>query len=736
MFFRNTAAPQENPTPRRAATCLIRIGFLLAALALQPAMAAKVATPEIPLAPANAAAVTIPSAADAWGGIRSGKEATLSDRVVAYRIAATLDPVKHTVTGKQTLTWRNRSAQSVGSVYLHLYLNAFEGENSTFATERRASKNGFRTGVATGDGEWGYIELRGVTQGGAKVDWRFVHPDGGPDTDHTVVRLDLPFPVAAGASTNLEMSFFDQLPRVVARTGYFGSFHLVGQWFPKIAVLELAGERGATGPRWNAHEMHLESEFYADFGSYDVRLTVPKGYTVGATGERQGPPLEQDGMSIHHFIQDDVHDFAWTADNRTGTPLVETVTVPGGGQVTVTVLYPKELASNAAPALLATKQALNYFSNTLGPYPYRTITVVVPPHNADEAGGMEYPTFVTTESHADVGANTLDAYLTDFTTIHEFGHGYFYGILASNEFEEPMLDEGLNNYWNFRMLRDRPIHLTTSLLRRLGLDVAWEGFASERSKAPRAAPADAPGQNAYGRLQGMTPIYTRTSGTLRDLEARIGKDATERAFKEYYRRWKFRHPSVADLRETLADASGQRAIVEQVFAQQIYKVATIDDRVEQIDSDEVLPQAGTSLVDGLRIERRKKEVETAIAATRAMWKHAHPDAVEGTGPFPFETTVTLRRRGAPVRQTLLVKFADGTQEKVVWDDERNWARYTWVRPARAVSAEIDPEHAHYMDVSKLDDSKTIAPNRTASARWAIDFGALWQMLLTLIASVV
>ncbi|NGZ85237.1 M1 family metallopeptidase [Duganella sp. SAP-35] len=715
---------------------LLQTFLLLAALAAQPGAAAQPAVPEIPLAPAHAAAVTTPSAPDAWGGIRSGTEATLSDRVVSYRIAATLDPVKHTVTGKQTLTWRNRSAQSAGSVYLHLYLNAFEGENSTFATERRARKGGFRTGVATGDGEWGYIELRGVTQGGARVPWRFVHPDGGPDTDHTVVRLDLPIPVAAGASTNLDISFFDQLPRVVARTGYFGSFHLVGQWFPKIAVLELPGERGATAPRWNAHEMHLESEFYADFGSYDVRLTVPKGYTVGATGERQGPPLEQGGMLTHHFMQDDVHDFAWTADNRTGTPLSDTWTVPGGAPVTITVLYPKELASNAEPALRATKQALNYFSNTLGPYPYRTITVVVPPHNADEAGGMEYPTFVTTESHADVSANTLDAYLTDFTTIHEFGHGYFYGILASNEFEEPMLDEGLNNYWNFRMLRDRPIHLTTSFLRRLGLGVAWEGFASERSQAPRAAPADAPGQNAYDRLQGMTPIYTRTSGTMRDLEARIGKEATERAFKEYYRRWKFRHPSVADLRETLAEASGQRAIVEQVFAQQIYKVARIDDRIEEFDSEEVLPLTGTAQVDGVRMERLKGEVETAISAKRAMWKHDHPAAAEGSGPFPFETTVLLRRRGAPVRQTLVVKFADGTREEVVWDDERQWVRYSWVKPVRAVSAEMDPERAHLMDISKLDDSKTIVPDRAASIRWSLELGALWQMFLTLIASIV
>jgi hypothetical protein len=467
-----------------------------------------------------------------------------------------------------------------------------------------------------------------------------------------------------------------------------------------------------------------------------VRLTVPQDYTVGATGERQGPPVLQEGMAIHHFKQADVHDFAWTADNRTAPPLVSTWTGPGSPPVTITVLYPKELASNAAPAMLATKQALTYFSAKLGPYPYRTVTAVVPPFNAKEAGGMEYPTFFTTDSHASLAPGTLAADMTDFTTIHEFGHGYFYGILASNEFEEPMLDEGLNNYWNFRMLRERPLHMTTPWLRRLGIAFTWDGFAAERSSAPLQFPADAPGDNAYSRLQGMTPIYTRTSGTMRDLEARLGAAATERAFKEYYRRWKFRHPSVADLREALADASGQRAIVEQVFDQQIYRVATIDDRVAELDSVEVTPEPGTSLVNGTRVEVTPDQADAQTDATRKAWKQAHPTAKEGAGPYPFLTTVTLRRRGAPVRQTLLVKFADGTRETVVWDDTRHWARYSWVKPVKAVSAELDPEQAHYMDVSKLDDSLTLAPHRSASTRWAFDFGAVWQLILTLIASIV
>lgn len=691
----------------------------------------------IALAAPGAAAVTIPSAPGAWGGVRTGDHATLSDRVVGYRIEATLDPDKHLIKGRQALTWRNRSAVPVRSVYVHLYMNAFEGAGSTFFTEQRHRGEAFRSGVDIGDGEWGHIALGSVRQGAASVPWRFVQPDGGPATDHTVARFDLPEAVAPGASTTLDIDFTTQLPRVIARTGYFGSFHLVAQWFPKIAVLELPGERGATAPRWNAHEFHMESEFYADFGSYDVSLTVPKGYTVGATGELQGAPNEKNGMVTHRYVQHDVHDFAWTADKRSAAPLVETWTGPGSPTVTVQVLYPPEYEASAKPAMKAAKDSLTYFSRTLGPYPYRTLTVVIPPYNAEEAGGMEYPTFITASGHAEVAKNSLDEYLLEGVTIHEFGHGYFYGILASNEFEEPMLDEGLNEYWDGRMLRERgqQAHPMPAFFKRIGIDPVFDPFDITRATSPRDRPADAPGQNAWQRLQGIGPVYTRTALVMRDLEERIGREAMERGFKEYYRRWKFRHPSVADLREALADGSGERAAVEEVFAKQIYAVSRVDDRVATIESEEVLPLAGTRLENGKRVEETQAALDARIAKARKDWEKANPNAKEGSGPYPFRTQVTVRREGASVPQTLVVRFADGSSETVAWQGDEKWRTFSWVKPATAVSAELDPRRSHYLDVNKLDDSRTLVANRSASQRWASDAMAFVQLLFSFIATV-
>ncbi|QDA56594.1 M1 family metallopeptidase [Thermomonas aquatica] len=725
-------------TSRAAAVLLAVLSMWGATAHAAPALPAAGACPEIPLAGADAAAVRTPSAADAWGGARGGSEATLSNRVVAYSIDAELDPVKHTIKGKQALTWRNRSAQPVCSVYLHLYLNGFEGHGSTFMTEQRASESGFRSDVDTKDGEYGYIRLDKVAQGGAAAKWRFVQPDGGPKTDRSVVRIDLPQPVAPGASTTLDIDFFDQLPRVVARTGYYGSFHLVAQWFPKIGVLELPGERGATAPRWNAHEFHLHSEFYADFGSYDVRITVPRGYTVGSTGVPKAAPVEKGGKVTHNYVQDDVHDFAWTADKRYAKPMTQVWNGPNG-PVQVSVLYTPEYASNAKPVLQATIDSLKYFSDTLGGYPYKSATAVIPPYGADEAGGMEYPTFFTADSTAQDEPGTPGRFALDFVTVHEFGHGYFYGILASNEFEEPYLDEGMNEYWDQRMMtaRKQDIVLTKPWMQLYGIGTRIAPFEMERLGASLGDPADPLGGNSWERLSSgsYNTVYTRTATAMRQIEALVGTPAMERAMKLYYARWKFRHPSTADLQAALAEGTGRADIVDAAFDAFIYGTGKVDDRVSSIKSEEILPLPGYRDYKGQRVLVGGKQIDKAIDALREKWKKAHPKAKAWEGAFPYRSIVVVRRDGLAVPQTLRVKFADGSQRDMAVTGSGSWQRFVFVGPAKAVSAQLDPDDNIRLDSDELNDSRTAEANGDAARRWFRDFAMLLQSLFALLATV-
>ncbi|WP_404612788.1 M1 family metallopeptidase [Rhodanobacter hydrolyticus] len=713
------------------------------------ASTATAALEPIPFAPAHQTIITTPSAPTAWGGARTGQEATLSDRVVSYTINASLDAAKHQVAGKEHMTWRNRSDRPVSHVYFHLYLNAFESDGSTWFTERKVlTAHGRSRGNAElKDGQWGWIRLQRVTQGdaelkdavqaGAALKWSFVHPDGGPDSDHTVVRIDLAQPVPAGATLALDIDFLSQLPRVVERTGWWGDFNLVGQWFPKIGVLELAGERGATAPRWNVHEFHFNSEFYADFGSYDVHLDVPSDYTVGAVGQLRGEPQAANGRTTYHFMQGDVHDFAWVAAKGYKT-MDGTYTGAGSPPVAVRVIYPTEYAASAAPTLKSTIDALGYFSQTIAPYPYHTVTAVIPPYNADEAGGMEYPTFFTSEGYKEVTPGTLSQYGSDFVNIHEFGHGYFYGILASNEFEEPMLDEGMNEYWDDRMMRERKqdLVLATPFMKWLGVAPAMSGFQMERLGAQLQRPEDPLAQNSWDRLSGSSygTVYTRTATAMHDLEQRIGEPVMQKAIRLYYQRWSFRHPSVADLRQALVDGSGDAKDVNEIFDEVVYGTAHIDDRVIDIDTNEVLPPSGVMWKDGKPMADQAA-LDKQVAKQREDWKKAHPDARPGdSGPFPWHSTVTVLRDGARVPETLHVIFADGSHEDVRWDDDRRWARFEFEKASKVVSAELDPAQQVYLDANKLNDSLSTKPNGAASRRWTADAAALLQTLYSMLVT--
>jgi hypothetical protein len=704
-----------------------------------PSVPAPSGTAPIPLASSVAAAPTTPSAPNAWGGQRTGSELTLSDRVVSYSIDAELDASRHSVNGKERMTWRNRSDRTVNQVYFHMYLNGFANEGSTWFTERKVltAHGRSRGDAALKKGEWGFIDLKQVKQGDAPLKWTFVQPDNGPATDRSVARIDLAEPVPAGGTLTLDIDFLSQLPRVVERTGWWGDFNLVGQWFPKIGVLELAGERGAVAPRWNVHEFHFNSEFYADFGLYDVRLTVPSDYTVGAVGKLQGQPTAANGKTTYHFVQGDVHDFAWVAAK--GYKMLESSWQgPGSPKVDVRVLYPDEYVASAKPTLKATTDSLTYFSKTLGAYPYETVTAVVPPYNADEAGGMEYPTFFTGEGYAKVEPGTTTQYAVDFVNIHEFGHGYFYGLLASNEFEEPILDEGMNEYWDDRMLRERGqnVDIANGLMKWLGVVPSASGFDAERLGAGLKSPPDPLGENAWDRLSSSSysTVYTRTATAMHDLEERLGTPVMERAMKEYYRRWHFRHPSSADLRATLIDVSGDATSVNAIFDQYVYGTAHIDDSVSSIDTDELLPQAGSWPKDGTRNEVTSDALDKQIDKQRAEWKKSHPKPAEGTGPFPWRSTVTVRRDGAAVPQRLRLKFADGSSQDVPWNDNHRWARFVLTKPSKVVSATLDPDQKINLDSDKLNDSLTSKKDGAASRRWSADAAALVQVFYSLVGS--
>jgi hypothetical protein len=351
---------------------------------------------------------------------------------------------------------------------------------------------------------------------------------------------------------------------------------------------------------------------------------------------------------------------------------------------------------------------------------------------------MEYPTFFTASSYENVDPGTTARYGLDFVTIHEFGHGYFYGLLGSNEFEEPMLDEGLNEYWDNRMLRERKegIALGNATTKRFGKSPELPVFAVARLGARLDNSVDPLGANSWSRMSSgsYSSVYSRTATTMRDLEARVGTPALENAFKLYYARWKFRHPSIADLREALIDGTGNRAAVEQVFAQQVYATHTIDDRIDGFKSVEDLPSPGYQERDGKQVLLTTAAVDKEIAAQRKAWKAKHPGAKPDSGPFLYRTTVMVLRKGADVPQTLRVSFADGSSRTIKFDGARAWQRFTWETASKAVSAQLDPDNQIYLDANKLDDGRTLEANASATRTFTGGLLAFFQSFFALLVS--
>ena len=346
--------------------------------------------------------------------------------IANYTIDARLDGSHRVITATATLRWTNTSSRPARELWWHLYMNAFANRDTLF----------MRTG---GDEGTSRQSPRSVRQhrradhanvvGGRSARGRSENDPTVPH-DATQLRTSLSAPVPPGRTIEIVMSFRTRLPDAFARSGAWRDFAFAGQWFPKIAVLRNDGQ-------WAHFPFHANTEFFADFGRYDVTLHVPHGDIVAATGVEVEPAANGSSEDLHHYGADAVHDFAWTAwrefrerDDTINGIQVRTLFPPGG-------------ASVAARAVASLVWSMPDFRARFGPYPYPNLTVVLPPRQAHGVGGMEYPTLITIDGE---WLEPRSERQIEWVTVHEYAHQYFYGLLASDEWSWPFLDEGFADY--------------------------------------------------------------------------------------------------------------------------------------------------------------------------------------------------------------------------------------------------------------------------------------------------
>ncbi|HYO58262.1 M1 family metallopeptidase [Archangium sp.] len=630
----------------------------------------------------------------------------LSERVTAYEINARLDPSTHALTGQETITWRNRSAEPQSTLWFHLYWNAFKNDRSTFYREAKVM-GGIR-GEDTGspsfpdrkEDEWGYSDVKAIrVKGGAELlpTMRFEHPDDDNTEDQTVFTVTLPEPVPPGGRVTLEIHWEARVPKVTARAGRTRSgFYLMGQWFPKLGVLEVPPERGVTSPRWNCHQYHSASEFYADFGTYDVRVTVPQTMKVGATGvlvERRDNP---DGTVTLRYHQDDVHDFAWTASERFEV-LEDVFRSPGLPEVGLTVLVDPKHHRSGPQILAAAKASLEHFGRWWYPWPYPHLTLVAPPTDGVAAGGMEYPTFVTVVGRAEP-AQPKD-FLIWQTVAHEFGHNYWQGLLASNEFEEPWLDEGVTSYGAYKLclaedVRANPAQFFPSPLRGLvGPLFATDWDERERMRGMTSPRESSPITQASWmyRTKGdyFRNSYSRTQVTLFALEQWVGEETMARILRTYVERWKFRHPRGEDFFAVASEVSGQE--LDWFFDTFFRGTGVLDYAVGSMSCAERTGKKGL-FDDGkgghplVEREPRGQAKDGAVNRCEVLVNRL------GDIRVPVDVKVT---------------FEDGSSQVERWDGQDRWKRLTFEHTGKSgVIQQVELHGVNALDVNPANDSRT------------------------------
>lgn len=482
-------------------------------------------------------------------------------RKIDFDIRVELNDNTHSLLGYEKIRYRNYSKQALTQIYFHLYPNAYKDRESALCKELVAA-NDVSLYYAEAE-QRGYIDSLHFTVNGQAADFE-LHPKY-----KDIGILSLKEALLPMDSIEIETPFFVKIPGNFSRLSHVGQSYQICQWYPKPAVYDDAG--------WHAMPYHDQGEFYSEFAHYKVAITLPSNYIVGASGILQEEKEiafmnnraadtsiyaerfkksepSSSVMKTITFVQDSIHDFAWFADKRFIVRKGILNLSSNQRNVTCWVLHTGYKLALWDSALFYTQRAIQFYSKKIGEYPYQQYTVV--DGTVSAGGGMEYP--LITNVNTPSNAKELDIVIT-----HEVGHSWFYGILASDEREEPWLDEGLNSYYEYLYTKE---YYPSSLIsdeftgskfinRIIGLHKFEASYATKLAYLIASANQDDPAIQQHARS--FTPfqygaiVYSKTPLVLDYIASFIGADAFELAIKSYYSQFAFKHPTSINFKNQL-----------------------------------------------------------------------------------------------------------------------------------------------------------------------------------------
>ena len=487
---------------------------------------------------------------------------------VNYKIEVKLNDSNHTIGGFIEIQYHNNSKETLSEIYFHLWPNAYK--NNKTALAKQLIENGETKFYYAPDADKGFIDSLDFKVDGLSA--KLVYDDKNID----IAKLILNKSLQPGDKINITTPFFVKIPKgIFSRLGHMGQSYQITQWYPKPAVFDKDG--------WHAMPYLNQGEFYSEFGAYDVTITLPKNYVVGATGDLVDgenelnwlseksdktkliadfdgndafPPSEEELKTLR-YKQSNVHDFAWFADKRWHVLKGEVELPNSKRKVTTWAMFTNADAEEWKKSLEYLNDAVYYYSLWNGDYPYNQVTAVDGALSA--GGGMEYPNVtVIGSTGSDFGLETV--------IMHEVGHNWFYGILGSNEREHPWMDEGINSFNESRYIKTKypnaglfGMPSNNGITRAFGItklrhnseyELMYYLAARKNLDQPIELPAKDYTYFNYGAI-----VYAKTAIAFEYLQAYLGPKTFDKAMRKYFETWKFKHPQPKDLQNIMEEVS-------------------------------------------------------------------------------------------------------------------------------------------------------------------------------------
>ncbi len=487
--------------------------------------------------------------------ITNCQQASYWQQQVNYKIDVTLNDADNTLDGFVKMDYYNNSPDTLYFIWIHVWPNAFKNDKTAFTDQ--TLENGSTAFYFSNADKRGYINRLAfkVNADMAKTEDHPQHQD--------IIKLILPTPLPPKSNTKIETPFHVKLPYNFSRGGHVKQSYQITQWFPKPAVYDRKG--------WHPIPYLDQGEFYADFGNYEVQITLPKNYIVAATGELQteteiqwlknkepgskktgsGATLSTGNTKTIQYKQNNAIDFAWFAD-KTFTVKSDTLQLPSGKIIQANVFYYSKNAENWQNSIGMIKRAIRTKSKWLGEYPYNVVSVV----DGGNGGGMEYPTITLLD---DGGSEKM----LDFVINHEVGHNWFQAILATDERTHPWMDEGMNTHYDNRYSLQQYgntnleiIRTKSAFIKKRLPDDLQQTLLQTVTGIKKDQPIETSGEKFTSFNYNMI-AYVKTGNWMQLLQEELGKSLFDSCMQVYYERWKFKHPYPEDFKAVMEEVSGR-----------------------------------------------------------------------------------------------------------------------------------------------------------------------------------